>query len=102
MTKPLSVQYLIRFASRDRIEEFRATGRLYMNPLRYFKDLEVKDELRSDKSEGISHSYPANKCEIFLRENGVSLPINNLTGAVTISDPSNENINIFSLFAGVK
>ncbi len=66
-----------------------------MNTLKYFKRLEANDALRSDKSEGLHSSFPADKMRI--KVGALELP--NLFGQVKFGDPEDDSITIFSIYA---
>ncbi len=77
------------------MEEFVSEGRLYMNTLRYFQELEAKDFLRADKSEGLSASFPAHKMRFYVDDH----EIKHLNGRVRFGHPAYDKIAIFSMYA---
>jgi hypothetical protein len=96
--KATRVHCLIRFGDRKWVEDF-CNGKLYMNTLKYFKQIEAKDPLRGDKSEGLYESHPAEMCQLFIQEGSEWLPIKNLTKQLRFDDPGDNDTNIFSLYA---
>lgn len=98
INKAFTVHCLIRFGHRKQVEDF-CKGKLYMNTLKYFKQIEAKDPLRGDKSEGLCESHPADMCQLFIQEGSEWLPIKNLIGQLRFDDPGDNDINIFSLYA---
>jgi len=95
MIKASKAYAILKVGPRKFMEEFVTEGRIYMNTLKYFKDLESKDALRSDKSEGLTASYPAHKMRIHVGGH----EIKNLTGQVRFGHPEHEKIAIFSMYA---
>jgi hypothetical protein len=81
------------------VEDFCYKGKLYMNTLKFFNELEAKDILRGDKSEGLAESHPSEKCHFFIKEDTRWLEINGLTGQVRFGDSRDKDINIFCLYA---
>jgi hypothetical protein len=96
--KQKRVHCLIRFGCREWVEDF-CKGKLYMNTLKYFKQIEANDPLRGDKSEGLCESHPADMCQLFIQEDLEWLPIKGMIGQLRFDDPSDKDTNIFSLYA---
>ena len=81
------------------MEEFRK-GVLYMNTLKYFKELEGKCELRSDKDEGLTAVYQA-KGAMLSRQNsdGKYVHIGTITNQLKYREKYSVNENIFCMYA---
>jgi|TARA_B110001469_G_C9470134_1_gene236336 hypothetical protein len=83
---------LIRFGSHNYLKEFRETGKMYMNTLTYFRNLEDDDE-RSDISEGLSYSRHAEGEMVTIGSDDFTI-----RGQVKMNDSNSCNYKIFSLY----
>ena len=99
MTKQTQEVMLIKFGEKCYMEEFRK-GVLYMNTLKYFKELEEKCELRSDKDEGLTAVYQA-KGAMLSRQNseGKYDHIGTITNQLKYREKYLVNENIFCMYA---
>ena len=81
------------------MEEFRK-GVLHMNDLEYFKTLEEKCELRSDKDEGLTASYRAKGGKMFRQSSGGHYAyIGTITDQLQYRENYSINQNIFYMYA---
>jgi len=90
---------LLKFGKKCYIEEFRK-GVLYMNDLEYFKTLEEKCELRSDKDEDLTASYQAKGGQVFRQNSGGRYAyIGTITDQLQYREHYSINQNIFCMYA---
>ncbi len=94
------VMVLLKLGQREHMEQFRK-GRLYMNPLRYFRDLE-SDPARADRYEGATHIFQPKDVVFTLSAPGfgkIAVDSKDLAAAMTISMNSELRCNVFCLHA---
>jgi hypothetical protein len=95
-----SAMLLLKLGQREHMEQFRK-GLLYMNPLKYFRDLE-SDRARADRYEGATHIFQPKDVVITLSAPGfgeIVVDSKDLAAATTISMNSELCCNLFCLYA---
>jgi len=90
---------LFKFGNRQHIDEFVGAGHLFMNTLKYFRERETKDILRSDKYEGTIHCKQTDGATLSIKQNDTWLKIGTIQGPILASDGSEENTNVFCMYA---
>jgi hypothetical protein len=91
---------LLKLGQREHMEQFRK-GQLYMNTLKYFRDLE-SDSARADHYEGATHIFQPKDVIITLSAPGfgdIVIDSTDLAAATTLSMNSELCCNIFCLHA---
>jgi hypothetical protein len=91
---------LLKLGQREHMEQFRK-GQLYMNTLKYFRDLE-SDPARADHYEGATHIFQPKDVIITLSAPGfgdILIDSTDLAAATTLSMNSELCCNIFCLHA---
>lgn len=84
----------IKFLSSEYLNSFLKEGLVYMNPIKYYIDLEEKEYIgRKDKNEGLLAPYLANKVKIEFNH----IELKRLTGRVDIRDDDELFSNIYCL-----
>jgi hypothetical protein len=94
------VMLLLKLGQRDHMEQFRK-GQLYMNTLKYFRDLE-SDPARADRYEGATHIFQPKDVIMTLSAPGfgeIVIDSKDLAAATTLSMSSELRCNIFCLHA---
>lgn len=91
---------LLKLGQREHMEQFHK-GQLYMNTLKYFRDLE-SDPARADLYEGATHIFQPNDAIITFSAPGfreILIDSTDLAAATTLSMNSELCCNIFCLYA---
>jgi hypothetical protein len=94
------VMLLLKLGQREHMEQFRK-GLLYMNTLKYFRDLE-SDPARADRYEGVTHIFQPKDIIITLSAPGfgeIEIDSKDLAAATTVSMNSELCCNLFCLHA---
>ncbi len=89
------------FEKEEYIDEFRK-GRLYMNRLSYFRDLESEEGTRGDKAEGTAGVYQPQNVILTLSPHGeppIVIDKSDLAGPVTIAFNNIFRQHVFCLYA---
>ena len=73
---------LIKFGKKEHMEEFVHTGLLYMNTVKYFKELESTDLLRSDKHEGAKNCIQADGAVFSVKKDKEWLELGKISGPI--------------------
>lgn len=90
---------LIKFGKREHVEQFRAEGRLYMNSLPYFWQLD-EDDQRGDPFDGLDHVSRGQNTVIHVGSDPQSMrPIRVTSYEFTTSPDDAAGINIFCMYA---
>ena len=88
---------LFKFGQRAHIDDF-VRGCLYMNPLRYFVEVENSDP-RYDGREGQGFWLQSDRVTFSVMIDGEYKPIPGLFGPIACANPENLNVNVFCLYA---
>lgn len=95
---PDPVLALFKFGERRYVEQFVYEGKLYMNTLEYFVNLEA-DSQRSDKDEGLNWCMQPNRVKLRMEIDGEFKDIPGISGAILYSQPCDRAANIFCMYA---
>lgn len=90
---------LFKFGEREHIDELVREGHLYMNTLKYFRERETEDLLRSDKHEGAIHCVQADGATLSMKQDDAWVNIGTIRGQILASDGSEEITNVFCMYA---
>ncbi len=89
---------LFRFGRSDHIDQFCALGRLFMKPLRHFRELEG-DELRGDRDEALCWTYPSDQVQLQVQLDGSFHTIPGISGPFNYSRDLDQTVNVFCMYA---
>lgn len=90
---------LFKFGERKHIDELVREGHLFMNTLKFFREREIKDLLRSDKHEGASHCMQAEGATLRMKQDDTWVDIGTIRDQILASDGSEEITNVFCMYA---
>lgn len=91
---------LFKFGTRVHIDDF-VRGTLYMNPLRYFAQLEADEhpDLRRDSFEGVGRLIQANGAMLSVQVDGDYQPVGQIAGAIQWRPNEGIQANLFCMYA---
>jgi hypothetical protein len=97
---------LLKFGQRQHLEEFRKNGLLYLNPEKYFTDLE-DDIVRGDRFEGTDQIHQPKDIRHLRIENNVTGSVvmigpEDLAGPISVRFSKSPPCNLFCMFSGTK
>ncbi|MBI2780144.1 MAG: hypothetical protein HYX62_10265 [Gammaproteobacteria bacterium] len=95
---PDRVLGFLKFGMRAHLEELLREGRLYMNPLSNFIQME-SDALRADKDEGLRFSVAATGAKLSVKIDGEWEPVGTIAGPIKHLDPPMQQVNVFCMYA---
>lgn len=90
---------IFKFGESEHIDAFVNRGHVYMNTLKYFREREESDLLRSDKHDGSSHCVQVSGAKLRMKQKDDWIDVGTLTGQMITSDGQEEDINVFCLYA---
>jgi len=90
---------IFKFGKFEHIDAFVNRGHVYMNTLKYFREREESDLLRSDKHDGSSHCVQASGAKLRMKQNDDWVDVGTITGQMITADGREEDINVFCLYA---
>jgi hypothetical protein len=89
---------LMKFGSAEHMAELLRHGRIYMQPIPFFKALE-SDVARGDQNEGLSHCWQADGFRLDVRQEDEWVNVGGIVGQVLLRDGRAEVGNIYCMFA---
>ena len=93
---------LVKFGSREHMEDFRRNGTMYMNTVEYFRVLEGRGHV-GDEDEGLQSCYQSDRINLKItKSDGESIVLsreNGLTGQILTRNNAVNGQNIFCMYA---
>lgn len=89
---------LMKFGAAQNMADLCQHGRLYMRPIRGFRELEA-DSLRGDPHEGLAYCGQPDAMRLEVKQGGTWLPVGGIIGPVLLHDELSEDGNLFCMFA---
>src|ERR1017187_10384237 len=97
MTQGDRVLAVCKFGKRCHLEQF-AQGRLYMNTLKHFVEIETSS-LRRDSYEGASHLWRSDGAILSVKVDGQFVPVGELQGPLRYQPDALQKVNVFCMYA---
>ncbi len=88
---------LLKFGQKHHVESF-AAGKLHLNTLGYFVNLEG-DAARTDRNEGTGYWAQPSMSQLSMQVDGVFQEIKSITGPIRFRYPSELDVNVLCLYA---
>ena len=89
---------LMKFGAEEHITELFLHGRLYMQPVQFFRTLE-EDPARGDRHEGLARCWQADRARLDVRQGEEWVNVGGIVGQILFSDERAEDGNAYCMFA---
>jgi hypothetical protein len=89
---------LVKFGVAAHLRELRLQGRLFMNELNYFRQLD-DDPARGDGDEGLTYCYQPSRTAVEVRATGAWQRVGGIAGPIKYREENGATGNLFCMFA---
>ncbi len=96
--EPNPILGLIKFGAAAHLRELCLQGRLFMNALNYFRQLN-DDPARGDGDEGLMYCYQPSRTAVEVRAKGTWQRVGGIVGPIKCREGNGTNGNLFCMFA---